>query len=110
MINLISSLDSFIKTVPTERQILSMVNTLSKDLKENHSWDLRKNGINDMQHIDSSLKQLFLNVYVNRGFCSGYSVDKKLHDFIRNEMTELHQTLLMLSDIYVQSRRISLNG
>lgn len=109
MINLISSLDSFIKTVPSERQILKMVSSLSEDLKENHYIDLQKNGVYDMLHLDSSLKQLFLNVYVNRGF-HGYGVDKNLHDFIRNEMTELHQVLLMLSDVYVNSRKISING
>lgn len=109
MINLVTSLSSSFNTVPSQSQILKMVSQISTELKENYSLELRKNGINDMLHIDSMLKSLFLDVYVDRGIHNRPS-NKQLHDFIRNEMTEVHQVLTLLSDVYVQSRRISLHG
>lgn len=109
MINLITSLSSSFNTVPSQKQILKMVSQLSDELKENFSWELKKNGINDMMHLDSMLKNLFLDVYVDRGIHNRPS-NKELHDFIRNEHTDLHQWLMLRANEYVHARDISLQG
>ena len=84
-INLITSLNSNISSIPTQQECLTLLNeSVSKEIFNNYLPFFRENGIryNTLNEVSRGIKTLFLDCYVDHGFHA--HVHKTLHDLIRN--------------------------
>lgn len=109
MIDVVVQLPSTFNTIPSEKEIIKMVRKIGEELSEKCENELRKNGIYCVGQVENMTKDMFLDIYVNRGM-HGQSSAFDLYNFVRNEMTEVHQVLQQLAYVYVNARTLSLGG
>lgn len=110
-INLITSLNSNISSIPTQQECMTMLNeSVSKEIFNNYLPLFRENGIryNTLNEVSRGIKTLFLDCYVDHGFHA--HVHKSLHDLIRNNLSDIHQTMQYLANLYVYARANTIYG
>lgn len=110
-INLITSLNSNISSIPTQQECLTLLNeSVSKEIFNNYLPFFRENGIryNTLNEVSRGIKTLFLDCYVDHGFHA--HVHKTLHDLIRNNLSDIHQTMQYLANLYVYARANKIYG
>lgn len=110
-INLITSLNSNISSIPSQQDCLNMLNeSVSKEIFNNHLSLFRENGIyfKTLTEVSRDIKTLFLDCYVDRGFHA--SINKSLHDVIRNNLSNVHQTMQYLAALYNYARANKIYG
>lgn len=110
-INLITSLHGKISSIPTQQDCLNMINeSVSKEIFNNHLSLFRENGIyfKTLTEVSRDIKTLFLDCYVDRGFHS--SIHKSLHDVIRNNLSDVHQIMQYLAELYTYARANRIYG
>lgn len=110
-INLITSLNSNITSIPTQQDCLEMLKeSVSKEIFNNYLPLLRQNGIHfkTFTEVSSNIKVLFLECYVDHGFHAIFNT--ALHNVIRNNLSNLHQTMQYLANLYIYARANKING
>ena len=110
-INLITSLHGNITSIPTQQDCLNMLNeSVSKEIFDNHLSLFRENGIyfKTLTEVSRDIKTLFLDCYVDHGFHA--SIDKSLHDVIRNNLSNVHQNMQYLAALYTYDRKNKIYG
>ena len=110
-INLITSLHGNISFIPTEQECLDMLKeSVSKEIFNNHLPLFRQNGIyfKSLTEVSRDIKNLFLDCYVDHGFHA--HINKSLHDVIRNNLSNLHQTMQYLANLYIYARANKIYG
>ena len=110
-INLITSLHGNMSSIPTQQDCLNMLNeSVSKEIFDNHLSLFRENGIyfKTLTEVSRDIKTLFLDCYVDHGFHA--SVDKSLHDVIRNNLSDVHQCMQYIAALYTHDRANRIYG
>lgn len=110
-INLITSLNSNITSIPSQQECLEMLKeSVSKEIFNNHLQLLRENGIHlkTLTEVSRDIKSLFLNCYVDHGFHAYFN--KSLYTVIRNNLTNVHQTMQYLANLYIYARANTIYG
>lgn len=110
-INLIASLNDNNFVIPTEQDCLNMLKeSVSKEIFNNYLTLLRENGIylKTLNDVSGNIQVLFKNCYVNHGFHGGF--DKSLYDVIRNNLSNLHQIMQYLAELYKYARANKIYG
>lgn len=84
--------------------------SVSKEIFNNYLPLFRENGIyyKTLNEVSRGIKTLFLDCYVDHGFHA--HVHKSLHDVIRNNLSDIHQTMQYLANLYVYARANKIYG
>ena len=110
-INLITSLNGNISSIPSQQDCLNMLKeSVSKEIFNNHLQLFRENGIyfKTLNEVSRDIKTLFLTCYVDHGFHD--YIHKSLHDVIRNNLSNVHQTMQYLANLYIYARANKIYG
>lgn len=115
MINLIDSLTSRIKFIPSEKECMTYLKEyVTHDLYTNHYNEIKSVLIGfpkNENSLTNIVNDLFIKRYVNDGFNgSPTSTSISLDNILRENLTEHFQIMQYLSRLYKYSRNNRLNG